>query len=272
MPRHATALNDDVIIVTGAASGIGRELTKEWVRIGGRVAMLDVNREGLDEVSSTLPAGRTLCITTDICDIGACQAAVETVTKTWGRIDVLANNAGISHHSDLRNADLGVLRRVMEVYFFGTVNLTHTALPELIKSQGRIVVLSSVAGFSPLIGRTGYAASKHALHGFFDTLRAELREQKVYFTLACPSFTKTAIDDNAMAGDGSSLCKDKKVVGKLLRAEDVAAAVIASSERRQSQVLISPLAKASYWLSRLVPPAFERVMRRTTASVSQESV
>ncbi len=265
MSRRRIRLCNDVVVVTGAASGIGRELTKRWVSLGARVAMLDIDRQGLDTLSQALPQGRTLAIPTDICDAIACEKAVEDVVAAWGRINILANNAGISHHSEFRNTKISVLRRVMEVNFFGTVNLTHAALPELLKSQGRIVVLSSVAGFAPLIGRTGYAASKHALHGFFDTLRAELRCDSVSVTLACPTFTKTAIDDNAMAGDGGSLRNGKKkVVGKLLRPEDVAEVIVDACEKRQDRVLISPLAKASYWLSRLVPPAYERAMRRST--------
>lgn len=259
-PPH---LVGDVAIVTGAASGIGRELTKQWVALGARVAMLDIDGEGLQELAELIPEGRCLSIETNICDAQACRAAVAQVTKAWGRIDILANNAGISHHSELRDTNLDVLRRVMEVNFFGAVHLTQAALPELARSQGRIVVLSSVAGFAPLIGRAGYAASKHALHGFFDTLRAELRDDGVSVTVACPTFTKTSIDDNAVSGDGSRLSTEKKVVGRLLRAEDVAASIIEACERRQDRVLISPLAKASYWLSRLVPPLYERAMRRS---------
>lgn len=262
--RTSEATRSPVVVVTGAASGIGRELVRQWGRAGARVALLDIDRAGMQELALELGVESipTLVVECNVRELSACRQAVGEVVDRGGGIDVLVNNAGISHHSELRYTEVQVLRRVMEVNFFGAMQLTHAALPHLIRSRGRIVAVSSVAGFAPLVGRTGYAASKHALHGFFDTLRAELRSEGVTVTLACPSYTETSIDDNAISADGAEPLA-KKTTGKLLRAQDVARAIIAASEERKDRVLISPIAKASYWLSRLLPATYERAMRRS---------
>jgi len=138
----------------------------------------------------------------DVADDADCVRAVGDCIARYGRLDVLVANAGISHRSAFASTDAAVIRRVMEVNFFGAVNCTRAALPHLRSVRGAIVAVSSVAGYSPLVARTGYAASKHALHGFYDSLRAELAEDGVDVTLVCPSFVATGIGRNALGGDG----------------------------------------------------------------------
>ena len=256
---------DQVCVVTGSASGIGREMTRKLMAARARVAMLDIDSDGMNALVQEFPERELAAIDCNICQIDACENSIAQVVKKWGRVDMLINNAGIAHRSEFRSTELSVIRSVMEVNFFGAVNCTHAALPHLLASNGRIGVLSSVAGFAPLLGRTGYCASKHALHGFFNTLRAELRDEGVSVTIACPSFVKTAIDANALGGDGPSDNADKRVVGKLLEPEHVATIILDAMGKRREQVNISPIAKASYWLSRLLPPLYERAMRRSTA-------
>ncbi len=131
---------------------------------------------------------QALALNCDVTDAASCADAIRSAVERFGGVDVLVNNAGITHRSAFATTDPAVLRRVMEVNFFGAMNLTHHALPHLLRSRGAIVAISSVAGFAPLIARTGYAASKHALHGFFESLRSEVRSQGVDVTLVCPSF------------------------------------------------------------------------------------
>ncbi len=261
--RASRAFNGKVVIITGAASGIGRELARHWASLGAKVALLDIDLAGVNQLASEIGSDQSIAIHCDICSIEDCQQAVHKTLKAWGRIDVLANNAGISHHSKVTETDLPVLRSVMEVNFFGTTQLTHCALPHLMKSKGRIVVLSSVAGFAPLLGRAGYAASKHALHGYFATLRAEMRSYQVAVTVVCPSYVETAIDRHALSGDGGPLRESKTTVGKVLQADAVAKAIINACAARQDTLLLSPIAKLSYWISRLAPQTYERAMRRS---------
>ena len=135
-------------------------------------------------------------------DADACARAVAATAERFGSLDVLVANAGMSHRSAFETTNLDVLRRVMEVNFFGAVNCTKAALPHLLASRGLVVAVSSVAGYTPLLARTGYSASKHALHGFFDSLRAEVGPRGVGVMLACPSFIATRIARNALGGDG----------------------------------------------------------------------
>ncbi|MCX8006445.1 MAG: SDR family oxidoreductase, partial [Burkholderiaceae bacterium] len=171
---------------------------------GARVAVLDRDGDAVDRMAGELVAGAGgIALPCDVTDPAACGEAIAAVAARYGGIDVLVNNAGISHRSAFATTSPGVIRRVMEVNFFGAMHCTQAALPHLVASRGAIVVVSSVAGFAPLIGRTGYAASKHALHGFFASLRTELAPAGVTVTLVCPSFVATGIDRNALGGDGN---------------------------------------------------------------------
>jgi len=254
-----------VVLVTGGAGGIGRATAQAFGARGARVVLLDIDGPATEAVATDLGVAgiEALPLACDLTDPAACAGAVATVLERWGRIDVLVNNAGISHRSLFRDTDPAVLRQVMEVNFFGTVNITRAALDALIAQRGHVVAVTSVAGFAPLLGRTAYAASKHALHGFFDTLREELRPSGVGVSLVCPSFVDTPLRHTAMAGDGTPVTAEKAEVGRVLSPSEVAEAIVLATERRTRQVVLSPVGKATWWLSRLVPATYARLMRRT---------
>jgi NAD(P)-dependent dehydrogenase (short-subunit alcohol dehydrogenase family) len=270
-----------VAVVTGAASGLGRAFTLHLLAQGARVAALDVDRPGLQALEALgapaagaghrAPELFTRCC--DVTDRADCEAAIDQVAEHFGRIDWLIANAGISHHSALAQTEPGVIRRVMEVNFFGAVHMTQAALPHLLKSGGVIVAVSSVAGFSPLLARTGYAASKHALHGFFDSLRPEVAAAGVSVTLACPSFVDTAIDRHALDGHGSvGQRATRVVVGRPLAADAVVRRVCEAAARGKPRVLIGRTAHLAWWLSRLTPGLYEQLMaRRMRAEIDPRS-
>jgi len=261
-------LSGKTILVTGAASGIGRALVLLCARRGARVAALDVDRVGLQALPGDLAgtSGEILPVHCNVVDAGECMAALREVTAKWGDVDVLVNCAGITHRSLFAETSVDVIRRVVEVNFFGSVNCTSAALESVMRRRGVIVAISSVAGFAPLIGRTGYAASKHALHGFFDTLRAELEPSGVRVLLVCPTYTDTPLDGRALAGDGTVLDRKKPIVGKLLTADEVAGAIVRAIGSRRRLLLLSSTAKAAYWVSRLFPRLFARLMVATHRS------
>ncbi|MGP1677250.1 MAG: SDR family oxidoreductase [Burkholderiales bacterium] len=253
-----------VVVITGAAGGLGRALARAFAAAGARIAALDRDAAGAEALAAELHgAGRqTLALECDVTDAAACERALAAVVEAWGRIDVLVNNAGITHRSAFRRTDAAVIRRVMDVNFFGSVQCTRAALAALTESRGLVIVISSVAGFAPLVARTGYAASKHALHGFFDSLRTELADDGVGVLMVCPSFIATGIDRNALGGDGRPARHAQQVVGVRAQAEDVAADILRAARKGKQLLLPGRMAKVSWWVSRLAPGYYARVMAR----------
>ena len=251
-----------VVVVTGGAAGIGLATARRFASEGADVALLDRDGEAAQAAARVLVADgrRALAVACDVCDEGSCREAMAEVTRAFGGVDVLVNNAGVSHRSLFAETASSVIRRVMDVNFFGAVHCTQAALPSLLERRGAVVAVSSVAGFTPLVGRTGYAASKHALHGFFDSLRSEVEHRGVHVTLVCPSFTDTAIDRHAVAGDGQPATLAKATAGGLATPEEIAAAIVDGVHSKARRVLPTPLSRSAWWLSRLAPQTYTRAM------------
>jgi NAD(P)-dependent dehydrogenase (short-subunit alcohol dehydrogenase family) len=198
----------------------------------------------------------------DVTDLASCQAAMAQATDRFGGIDVLVNNAAIAHRSAFADTQVEVLRRVMEVNFFGAVHCTHAAMGNLRARRGLVITISSVAGFSPLIGRTGYAASKHALHGLFDSLRTEVEDDGVGVLLVCPSFIDTGIDRAALGPHGQPAAQARKTTGATTQPTDVAAAIMVAARADRRLLLFSVTSKAAWWLSKLWPTRYAALMKR----------
>ncbi|MDP2955848.1 MAG: SDR family oxidoreductase [Longimicrobiales bacterium] len=256
-----------VVVITGAAGGIGSALAWRWTREGARLGLLDVDEARLAELADALArVGHcALALACDVTDEQACKAAVAAVVARFGGVDVLVANAGRTHLSSFADTDTAVFRRIMDVNFFGALHITKAALPSLRARRGRIAVLSSVAGFAPLAGRSGYAASKHALHGLFESLRGELDDAGVSVTMVCPSFVRTAIDERALGGDGGPATEPRTEVGTPLDPDRVADAVVRAVRERRRLLVLSPVGKLAWWLSRVAPWAYEAIMLRRMA-------
>jgi NAD(P)-dependent dehydrogenase (short-subunit alcohol dehydrogenase family) len=234
--RGRRNLAGSVCVVTGAASGIGLALATRLAKAGAKVAMLDLDDEALRLAVEGLDGepAQAMALHCDVTSETEVIDAITAVEQAWHGIDVLINNAGITHIGDVGKTDAATYRKVMDVNFFGPLHCTQAALESLRTRDGAIVTISSVAGFAPLLGRSGYSASKHALHGLFDTLRCELAGEKVDVMLVCPGFTDTAIEAHALAG----------------------------LERRRRLVVLSPVGKLSWLITRLAPRLYERMMVR----------
>jgi NAD(P)-dependent dehydrogenase (short-subunit alcohol dehydrogenase family) len=253
-----------VILITGAAGGLGTALCRRYAAAGARIAALDLDAARLGALVTSLRdnGAEALAVPCDVTDADACKAAVEIATAHFGALDGLINNAGISARSLLQDTETAVIRRIMEVNFFGAVNLTHAALASIVASKGFFVVISSVAGFSPLTGRTAYAASKHALHGFFDSLRTELEGAGVGVTLVCPSFIRTGIGAAAIDGTGAPVSSPRITTGGESMPEEVAERIFDAVAAGRRQLLPDATARKVWWLSRLAPGLFTRIMKR----------
>jgi NAD(P)-dependent dehydrogenase (short-subunit alcohol dehydrogenase family) len=252
------------VLVTGAGGGLGRAIALRFAQAGARIAAVDKDGAGIasleDEI--TRNAGQCLALPCDVTDAEACARAVATAVQRFGTLDVLVNNAGISQRSGFAATELAVIRRVMDVNFYGAVYCTKAALPHLVAARGLVIAVSSVAGYSPLIARTGYAASKHALHGFFESLRTELVPQGVDVMMVCPSFVATRIDRNALGGDGLPVRHAQLTLGRPLSPDVVAARVLDGARRGRRLLLVGRTARQAWWVSRLAPHLYEKLMAR----------
>ena len=253
------------VIVTGAGSGIGAATSRAFAERQARVALLDLDGAAARALATELErnGATVLPIECDVSSQADCAAAVRAICDAWGGIDVLVNNAGITQLGRVLETEVDVIRRVLEVNFFGAVNCTKAALPSLLERRGRIVVLSSIAGFAPLATRAAYAASKHALHGFFESLRAEHRADGLGVTMVCPSFVHTAIGDHAL-GPGGEVGSGRARTGVRgeIEPEQVADAIVLAARKGRRLVLVPGQARLAWWVSRLAPVSYERLMLR----------
>jgi len=253
------------VVITGAAHGLGRALATRFAQAGAAVVVLDVDAAAAARGADTLVAGgaEALGLGCDVTSPDACRQAIAEVTKRWGGVDVLINNAGITHVGRVQETGIEVLRRVLEVNFFGAVNATLAALPELLAQRGCVAAISSVAGFAPLARRAGYVASKHALEGFFDTLRSEHLRDGLRVTLARPSYVHTDIGTRALGPDGRPAAADARSdVTHEIEPAVAADQIFRGIEAGKRLVWVGREARLAWWLAHLAPRSYERLMLR----------
>jgi NAD(P)-dependent dehydrogenase (short-subunit alcohol dehydrogenase family) len=257
--------NDQRVLLTGAAGGLGRALAFTFGARGCRIGALDLPGAPLDTLISDLRAAgiETLPLAADITHPAAVAAAVDTLRDAWGGLDLLINNAGISHLGPLAETEPAVIRRVLEVDLFGAIHCTQSALPLLLAGRGQIIAISSVAGFAPLWGRTAYAAAKHGMLGFFNTLRSEVRPAGVAILVVCPSFIATGIGRAALDARGGPLQRNRHTTGRIATPEEIAAAILHAAESEQELLLPSLLAQTARILTCVAPRLYERLMLRS---------
>lgn len=257
--RHKT------VLITGAAGGLGRALSRRFLMAGARVIGLDLDTAALAAIQAKQAAqGRPFYGYP--CDVGNRKKLANTLRSillTHGDVDLLINNAGISHRSAFEKTDLSVIEKVMQINYFGSVNCCQFLLPGLLRRKGQIIVISSVAGFAPLIGRSGYAASKYALHGFFESLRSEVKSRGLGIMMVCPSFIETGINRNALGGDGKPAGHDRLTIGAGLQPDDVADKIFRAASVNKRQLNIGKTARLAWLVSRIAPRYYERRMIRT---------
>lgn len=239
-----------VAVITGAAGNIGACLLQRFTDAGYRVVGVDL--------PAVCPDGDDRFVGCDITDEAGVRAAFATIVDRAGRIDVLVNNAGLSAIGRFEDHDLATHRRVMEVNYLGSVACTQAALPELRRTGGRVVVISSVTGFAPVLGRPSYVAAKHAVTGLFTALRPELAQDGVAVTLVHPTFVTGGMGEAAARADGTK----RRTTGEEITADDVARAVVDGVRAGRDQVLVGRTARLSWHVNRLAPRAYVRMMTR----------
>ncbi len=259
------AFQDNVVIITGASSGIGREVALQLADQGAwlMLAARDTNR--LESVAQDCQrrGSKALPVKTDVGVEADCKALIEKTVTEYGRIDTLINNAGISMWTPFDQLqDLSILEDIMRVNYLGAVYCTYHALPHLKQTRGRLVAISSLAGKNGVPTRSGYAASKHAMVGFFDSLRIELAETGVSVTLIYPGFVTSEIRERAFGADGQPLKKSPVRESEVMTAEECARIIIKAVARRKREEVMTMRGKLGQWVKLIAPGMVDKVARR----------
>jgi len=261
-------LTNKVIWITGASSGIGEALVYELVKKGARLIISARRKEELERVKGNcMPEAQPFIriLPLDLSEPSTLALHTEAAIQLFGHIDILINNGGISQRSLAKETELDVDRKIMEVDYFGTLALTKYLLPHFLKRKGgHFVTVSSVMGKIGTPYRTGYAAAKHALHGFFDSLRAELWKdsKNIFVTLVCPGWINTNLSITALLGDGSQQNKKDDTHEKGMHPAKFARKMIRAIENKKREVYIGGAKEVfAIYLNRYMPGLFSKIVR-----------
>lgn len=245
-----------VIIITGASSGIGKACAIEMASRGAHLVLAARQYVTLCELTAELEKKfqiKAVAVQADVSKQEDCEFLIKQAVLTFSRIDVLINNAGLSMRALFNDLDLSVLKNLMDVNFWGTVYCTKFALPEILKTKGTIVGVSSIAGYRGLPGRTGYSASKFAMNGFLEALRTELLKTGVNVLVACPGFTTSNIRVAALSENGQAHGETSMEEGKMMRPGEVARIIVDGIAARKRTLVMTGQGKLTVWLNKLLP-------------------
>ena len=255
-------IKDKVVVITGGSSGIGKACAERFGREGGRICITGRNALNLEAAAAELRTKNVEVITVqgDVANENDCLRMVNETLNTYGRIDVLINNAGISMRAFFKNVEVSVIRQLMEVNFFGTVYCTNYALRQLLKYNGSVVGISSVAGYQGLPGRSGYSASKFAMEGFLSALRLENHDTGLHVMLVNPGYTESNIRKTALVADGSGQGESPRDEKQMMSSEEVADHIFNGVKNRKKRVVLTTQGKLSYYLSKLLPGFVDKMV------------
>ncbi len=259
------SLQKKTIWITGASSGIGEAIAYEFNKKGAHLILSARRVEELERVKESCENAEDTVkiLPLDLSDQDAMPAKTDQALEFFGSIDMLINNGGISQRAYAIDSDMDTIRRVMEVNYFGTVALTKAVLPHMVEqNSGHVVVVSSVMGKIGTKHRSAYAASKHALHGWFDCLRQEMYEHGIDVTLVCPGFVKTNVTINALTADGGRHNKMEDAQANAMSAEEFAKKLIPQLARKKEEIFIGGSELMAVYLKRLSPWVLNKVLRK----------
>jgi short-subunit dehydrogenase len=242
-----------VVVITGGTDGIGKALVDAMVKAGAKVATCARNH---DKIYNLQLEYTHVLLHAMVCDVSKeqeCQRFIQSTIETFGGIDILINNAGISMHALVADMDVDVIRKVMDTNFYGSVYCTKWALPSLLERKGTIVGVSSIAGYRGLPGRSGYSASKFALQGWLESLRTELLDKNVHVMWVCPGFTTSNIRHAALNEQGESQGESPMDEDKMMSAAECAQHILHAIEKKKRTLVLTFTGKRTVLLNKLFP-------------------
>jgi short-subunit dehydrogenase len=255
-------LNDKVVIITGASEGIGRALAIKFAEHKAKVVLSARNEKRLNGLKNQIESsgGTALVVPTDVTDINSCENLIRTTINFYGHIDILVNNAGRTMWADFEEIkEISIFKNLMELNYLGSVYCTYHALPYLKKTKGQIVGVSSVAGLSGVPSRTAYSASKHAMFGFFDSLRIELKDTGISVTMIAPDFVLSEMHRRALDASGKPLGKSPMQESKIMTSEQCADLIFQSIMKRDRLLITSLRGKLGRWIKLIAPEVVDRL-------------
>ncbi len=255
-------MKNKLVIVTGASSGIGRACALAFAKRGANLVLAARSIEKLDDIAINIRefGVKVRTVQVDVSNENECKQLIKQSLDAFGRIDVLVNNAGISMRAAFAETDLSVLKKVMDVNFWGTVFCTRYAIDSILTHKGSVVGVSSIAGYKGLPGRTGYSSSKFAMHGFLESLRIENLKKGLHVLIACPGFTASNIRNAALSADGSSQGETPRNEQKMMQPEEVAEHIVKAVVKRQNNLTLTFNGKLTVLLNKFVPKLVDRLV------------
>jgi len=252
---------DKVVVVTGGTDGIGKALVEKLLMLGAKVSTCARHHDKLYRLQSEFPSYPLHTFLADVSIENDCRNFIESTIKVFGGIDVLINNAGVSMRALLKDTNADVIRRVMDINFFGSVYCTRFALNSIIERKGSIVGVSSIAGYRGLPGRSGYSASKFALQGWLEAIRTELLDDGVHVMWVCPGYTASNIRNAALTENGAAQGVSPFDEGKLMPAEEVAERVLNAIRKRKRTLVITFTGKQTVFMNKFFPGLSDKLVK-----------
>ena len=251
-----------VIAITGGTSGIGEALIEMLIPLGAKVGTCGRNQSKLYDLQLKYHSQPFHCVVADVSKYSDCKMFIDSTIKQFGAIDILINNAGISMRSLLKDADIEVFRKTMDINYFGAVYCTKLSLESIIQTKGSVVGISSIAGFRGLPGRSGYSASKFALNGWLEAIRTELSEDGVNVLCVCPGFTKSNIRNAALNGKAESTGESKMNEEEMMSPEECASHILEAIEKRKRTLILTSTGKKAVFMNKFFPSMTDKLIRK----------
>ncbi len=262
MINMKTFFHNKVVAITGGSDGIGKALIETLLPLGAKVATCARNPDKLHDLKATFPEMPLHCVVADVSNYEDCKLFIDGTLETFGCIDILINNAGISMRAELMDVDVSVIKKLMDINFMGSVYCTKLALHSIIAQKGSIVGISSIAGFRGLPGRSGYSASKFALNGWLESIRTELMPLDVNVLWVCPGFTKSNIRNAALNKNAQQQGESPLQENELMSAETCAMHILTAIQKKKRTCVLTFKGKQTIFINKFLPQLADKLVRK----------